>query len=190
MENQRTRLSKRLLKESLIELLKNKDILKLSIREICETAEINRTTFYKYYGSQFDLLKDIENDIFEQIGKKLELTDDKGNSLLRKRLVNILIYFQDNLEICRILLNTNIDEEFPEKLFKIPAIRSNLNKHLANGNLTKDEVEYIIEFIIKGGFSIVKKWLNKEKRESPQELSDFIIQLVFKPISKFKQLKF
>ena len=72
MENQRVRLSKELLRRSLTELLFEKNIHKISVREICERAQINRTTFYKYYGSQYDLLTDMENQVLEEIAKVLK----------------------------------------------------------------------------------------------------------------------
>ena len=56
MENQRVYLSKKLLENALINLLKQKSLYKISIRELCEVASINRSTFYKYFSSQFDLL--------------------------------------------------------------------------------------------------------------------------------------
>ena len=62
MENQRVRLSKMLLKNALIKLLKEKPLEKITIYELCAEAQLNRVTFYKYYGSQYDLLTDIEND--------------------------------------------------------------------------------------------------------------------------------
>jgi AcrR family transcriptional regulator len=52
---------KKLLKDSLIRLLQQGSIHRISVREICDRAGINRTTFYKYYGSQYDLLGDMEN---------------------------------------------------------------------------------------------------------------------------------
>ncbi len=58
-ESQRVRLTRRLLKESLFELLKNKSISKISVSELCVKAGINRTTFYAHYGSQYDVLQDI-----------------------------------------------------------------------------------------------------------------------------------
>ncbi|MCD8316718.1 MAG: TetR/AcrR family transcriptional regulator, partial [Eggerthellaceae bacterium] len=73
MENQRIRLSKAMLKQSLLELLKEKPLSRISVLEICENAQINRTTFYKYYGSQSDLLKDIENDFLDQTNEHLML---------------------------------------------------------------------------------------------------------------------
>ena len=70
-EDQRIRLSKQLLRNALLELLKEKHISKVSVREICERAQINRTTFYKYYGSQYELLEDIENMLIAQITEKI-----------------------------------------------------------------------------------------------------------------------
>ena len=62
-EDQRVRLSRQLLRSALIVLLKEKNINKISVREICDAAEINRTTFYKHYGNPYDLLEDIENSL-------------------------------------------------------------------------------------------------------------------------------
>ncbi len=61
-ENQRVALSKRMLKEGLMALLKKKNIRKISVNELCETAEINRTTFYRHYQTPHDVLIDIELD--------------------------------------------------------------------------------------------------------------------------------
>ena len=55
-EDRRVTMTKRLLKDALTEMLRKEDIYHVSIRELCERADVNRTTFYKYYGNQFDLL--------------------------------------------------------------------------------------------------------------------------------------
>ncbi len=67
MENQRVYLSKKLLENALISLLKQKSLYKISIRELCEVASINRSTFYKYFSSQFDLLNYMENNLLKGI---------------------------------------------------------------------------------------------------------------------------
>ena len=69
-EDQRIRLSKQLLRNALLELLKEKHISKVSVREICERAQINRTTFYKYYGSQYELLEDNAHDVESDSGPR------------------------------------------------------------------------------------------------------------------------
>ena len=74
-EDRRIAMTKRMLKDALIDMLREKDIYHISIRELCEKADVNRTTFYKYYGSQFDLLSDMENDLLLFISKILENND-------------------------------------------------------------------------------------------------------------------
>lgn len=49
-ENQRTRLTKRLLREGLLELLRDKPVEHITVKELCELAELNRSTFYAYYN--------------------------------------------------------------------------------------------------------------------------------------------
>ncbi len=58
-EDRRTQMTKRMLRDNLLELLEHQNIQKISVRALCEQADINRSTFYKYYKSQYDLLKGV-----------------------------------------------------------------------------------------------------------------------------------
>lgn len=84
-ENQRIMLTKRLLKESLIEMLAKKSIKKISVSELCTAAGINRSTFYNHYGSQFDVLKEMELDMIEDLNQIFEREIKKSNWTLDKR---------------------------------------------------------------------------------------------------------
>ena len=66
MENQRVKLSKIMLKNALVELLETKPINKITVYELCRSAEINRSTFYKYYGEPQDILNEIVNELLEK----------------------------------------------------------------------------------------------------------------------------
>lgn len=177
-ENQRIRISKRLLKESLIRLLHKKNIHKISVTEICNEAEINRSTFYKYYGSQFDLLQDMEKDIFTEIERSFSEGNDYFVDLGLKQLTNIITFIDDNLELCRILVNNNVDPRFPEKLIDIFRVRQALSQLLPE--YSEEKLSYIFTFIVNGGYAIVKDWINKEHRESPQEIAVLITDLASK----------
>lgn len=65
--NQRNILTKKLLKNSLTNMLQTQNIYQISIRELCENAGINRSISYKYYGSQFDLLSEMKQDLLVSI---------------------------------------------------------------------------------------------------------------------------
>ena len=83
VENQRIRLSKSMLKSGLLRLLKEKPLNEISIYELCQESQINRTTFYKYYGSQMDLLNEIEMDFLTQMNENLNsVIEHDTNALL------------------------------------------------------------------------------------------------------------
>ena len=85
--NQRTRLTKTLLKNSLIELMRDKSINKITIKELCEHAELNRSTFYLHYPDQFALLDDIETEIINQTNNYLkDIASKIGRASCRERV--------------------------------------------------------------------------------------------------------
>ena len=52
----RIRYTQRILKESFLTLLKQKPVNKITVKEVCEIAELNRATFYAHYSDCFALL--------------------------------------------------------------------------------------------------------------------------------------
>lgn len=173
--NQRVMLTKRLLKESFAEMLAQKDIRKISIRELCEHAGINHCTFYKYYGSQYDLLQEMEDDLLQKIEQAL-------TSYTEHNMVQTLLgYMQDNIKIARILINNNADPLLPEKLFALPMIQQKLTQRLQT-LYADNEIEYVSHFIFHGAFRLFQIWINKDRRESPREMSDLLLQLLDKLI--------
>ena len=66
-EDQRTRITKKLVRESFLALLSKKDIRHITVKEICEMAQVNRGTFYKYYLDVYDLKEQIENEFLRAI---------------------------------------------------------------------------------------------------------------------------
>ena len=49
-DDQRTKLTKRLLREALLLLLEKNDINKIAVTQLCQQAGINRATFYRHYS--------------------------------------------------------------------------------------------------------------------------------------------
>ena len=62
-ENQRVKLTKRLLRDALLSMMETKQIQQISVRELCEKAEINRSTFYKHYGAPENIFQEIQQEL-------------------------------------------------------------------------------------------------------------------------------
>lgn len=171
MENQRIRISKTMLKEALIQLLEEKQISKISIYELCDRAKVNRTTFYKYYGSQYDLLEDIENDIFSELERLLPIEDEETDGLELA-----LRYMLRERRKCMVFINSTPDKQFAEKLFSRPVVGAMLENQLPR-NLSKAEKKYIRSFFCHGAYAIIVQWLNDEHPESIEEVAKLIYSL-------------
>ncbi len=82
-EDRRTAYSKKIIRESLYELMKEKPINKITVTQICEMADVNRSTFYSYYTDIYDLHQKITKEFFEiQRGVIIDskkILESKGN---------------------------------------------------------------------------------------------------------------
>lgn len=170
MENQRVRLTKVMLKNSLIALMKEKTIYKVSIKELCELAGINRSTFYKHYQTEFDLLKDIENEYLETIREYLEL------SSIEDTLQNLLEYVADNIEVFKLLADDTPGSSFFERLLAMSFEKMTQNEEFIHLR-REEEQEYLNKFILFGALSVVKAWIAKEPRETPSQINKVLIDL-------------
>ncbi len=170
IDSRRIQMTKQLLRESLLELLKTEEIHKISIRTLCEHANVNRSTFYKYYGSQYDLLQDMEEILVSQIEKQLSLN---GEGVTEKEcLINILAFFKDNLDLCKMLINSNIDPDFPKHLLFLPSILEKINTKIDGDNIAY--VSYFHDYILYGGYQMVKRWVNNGCVESPAQMAQIL----------------
>lgn len=176
MENQRVRMSKKLLKEALLELLSEKPVGKITVYELCNKAEINRTTFYKYYGSPYELLCEIENDYFKKLEECLACSDSNDDN----GLISATKFLDAERKQWCILINAVPDEDFTRQLFNLPIICKLTNEHLKN---EKDEIKrnYIRLFVCHGGYAIIRHWLNSNE-QTPEEVAAIILQLITRAI--------
>ena len=68
MENtdNRVRYTKKVLQETLMKILQKKHIDKVTVKELCEEASVNRGTFYLHYITPNDLLMEIEQQFIDE----------------------------------------------------------------------------------------------------------------------------
>ena len=77
MENQRVVITKRMLKESLLRILKEKDLDTINVAELCREAGVNRATFYRHYAIPRDVLMEMQQDLFRELRRQVKLPQSK-----------------------------------------------------------------------------------------------------------------
>lgn len=179
-KNQRRTLTKRLLKESLMKLLKEKDIQKISITELCQDAGINRTTFYSHYSNQYDVLKDMENTMIQDVQAIIDRYQSDDKIHLLEVMEAVCDYLKDNLEVSKAVLGNNgIESEFASALFQIPAACHFASVHLP-AHYDEVDRELLLICFSKGGYSLIRQWLVYDLPKSPKEIARLIYEIATK----------
>lgn len=179
-KNQRRTLTKRLLKESLIKLLKEKDIQKISITELCQDAGINRTTFYSHYGNQYDVLKDMVDTMIQDVQTIINRYQTNDKRHLLEVMEAVCDYLKDNLEVSKAVLGNNgMESEYASALFQIPAACHLASVHLPEQYDEADR-ELLLIFFSKGGYSLIRQWLVYDIPKSSKEIARLIYDIATK----------
>ena len=137
---------------------------------------INRSTFYKYYGSQYDVLAEMEEDLLGSIRRALEVGKGDENSTA-EALEGICAYLEKNIKTIRVLVGNNVDPEFPEKLFQLPQIREILMLRLGD-RYNQESSRYIYLFVVNGSYHLLKQWVMAEDRCSFSEVALLIEEMM------------
>jgi AcrR family transcriptional regulator len=162
------------MKDALVVIMKDKPFEKITVYEICKTAGINRSTFYKHYGSQSDVLADIENDLFAALERHML---SSGCDL--DNLVKVTQFLSSESEKWRSLINAVPSDEIISKIFTAKIVRTLMANHAWKLRSARQE-EYALLFFCTGGYGILRKWLNEGTVDSPEEIALLIIELMGK----------
>ncbi len=177
--------SRKLIKQAYVELIKEKDIDKITIKDVVTKADINRGTFYAHYNSI--------NAVSEQIGSEIvsalfEFLDEFKDSRMIENplpfLRKISRFLEEDLEFYRILINSQSSIIFLNKLKRlfVNKIRSDEKKMSAIKN--KDQFIICVDLFASGFVGLYQDWFNHKIKMSLDELAvnfSEIIKNGFKP---------
>jgi len=178
------------IKESLINLLEEKDISQITIKEICENADVNRSTFYAHYTDQYDLLRKIEDEFLANIRDYLSELEQKNKDEVNPVLLaeKIFEYIKENAKLCKLLLSERGGLNFQKRVVML-VYDTIINELMDNSKITKEDAEYVYSFTITGCVGIVQKWLNDDMKKSARFMAEMVIKLTLGLINLLKQDK-
>ena len=183
--DRRVKYSKMVIKNSFIKLLKEKPIAKITIKEICALADVNRTTFYAHYIDQYDLLHQIESDLVDDVMDYLaNYNPNAFDSTTAEMLEKILEYIKANAELVDLLLNANGDISFEQDIIMILA-RLELLPTVIGEDMDKEDARYAFLFFANGCIGVIKQWLKNGMKKPTQDTALLIYDLITKGQEKF-----
>lgn len=174
--------TKKTLTNSLLLLIKEKNINDITVLELCKKAKINRTTFYKYYKDIPDLLKSIEDSLSLELAKNIN--DIKRNYLITFANKTIEI-IANHKEVYSVILGKNGDHTYLRQILNL-VYQESINewqKLLKKASI--EDLEKIYNFIVDGTIGIIENWINTNCNDDPNNLTIFINKICMSGLSSF-----
>jgi len=158
-ENRKIRYTKMIIRESLMELMKEKSILSVSVKDICDLADISRSTFYDHYKDQYDLLKQIEDETLAYFENMLIKYKDKPTKKDTCQMVEeMLTYIANNGKTIQVLLSENGDIGFQKKLLYHFVMHNQITKYFSEKQDDEKKPYYSV-FLVHGAIGLIQHWL-------------------------------
>lgn len=185
--DRRIRKTKAQLRRGLAKLLKEKTIKEITVKELVEEVDINRSTFYLHYTDIYDLLEQTENDLKNEI---LEIVNNDQRLRMEETMpyiTELFVFIADNREIASALLGPHGDVAFMRQIEQI--ILSHCMKYLKPYLEQLDErtLESVNGFCIAGCIGLIISWMKHDFEDTPESMARMTYTLVLSALEPYMQ---
>ncbi len=182
--NQREKLTKMLLKQGLIRLLQQKSRSRISVKELCAEAGINRSTFYLHYADASRLLEEVEQEIIDDTKAYLAKIEPNTDSIAYIRA--FLDHIQKNSDLFTLmLLKSDEISAFPQRL--IDEVLQNIDNDL-HLNVPETLKDYTYAYLVNGSLSLIQEWIRRGFAIPGSEMAQLIFALADSSMKAFDRI--
>lgn len=177
--DRRVRRTKTLLLQGLIQLMEEKDIKDISVKELSDLADINRGTFYLHYSDVYDMLGQIEEALFQEFNDILErdlAINSAGPVNSKPVLLDLFIFLDRNRALAKALTGPHGDLAFLNRLKEL--VKQKLRMMMDNAERSVEHFEYFYSFMVSGCIGVIECWLNQNTPASPEEIAGYCSALL------------
>ena len=176
--DRRIRKTKAQLRTGLAKLLQKKSIKEITVKELVELVDINRSTFYLHYSDIYNMLSSIEEELLEEVRQTiLNHPVSPFNESSFPFIEDIFQILEENKDICCALLGRNGDIAF---LHRIESLISDHSLSVLRVTFpeTIEDLKYSYSFCLSGCIGLVKTWLTSDTNETPQYMAELTFRLI------------
>jgi len=171
--------SRKLIREAFLELLKRKPETKITVTDIVNLADINRTTFYAHYPDVRGVVEEIENDVIDKM--MIILKDFHYFSFFKNPaplLLQISRFLEMDVDLYKQLIRIDSSEAFLDKLKKIFAEFMENDPDIPQYIREKSSFAIRVSYFTGGIVNAYKQWLTEELDCSLNDISMEIAAMI------------
>ena len=170
----RQQITIQMLREAYVDLLKESDAKDITIVRLCEAADVNRTTFYRYYLDLEEFVSAMSTELFYQIFSVLDIAESKS-LVPRKKILQALNITLKNKKLFQHLLRDShtgfVEKAMEEKLTLIKA-------SVMGTGCTEGQGEICYSYLCGGLAGIWSKWVAQNCSTPKEQVAQIIEQFI------------
>lgn len=170
----RTRYTERVIRESFLSAMETKPYSRITVKEICDGAQINRATFYNHYKDVYDLMDHIEAGLLSDVDTMIE---DADFTDLSAYLEMLLQNMRREGKTWLALISSNGKPEILTEIGRhithqaLPLLKANLKGR------DEEEVHLTYLYILNGSAGVMRQWLTDGCRIPEAEVAHTLAEL-------------
>lgn len=151
-DDRRIRKTRKVLQEALAALMMEKELHKITVKELTEKADVHRGTFYAHYQDVYALFEQMEDNIVSDLAFTFTVNSTHSYGDIYR---TIMEYVFENPAVYRLFLGKHQNKIYKlieEKYLEIWLEEDGLSS-------VTEEMRYIAAYHVQGCFAIIHKWL-------------------------------
>lgn len=171
--DRRVRRTKRMLAVTLVNLLAEKPLNRITVKEMTEIADVNRATFYRHYQDIYDMFNQIQDELLVDFKKTVMMQSLSSFADLETFYFRNFNFVAENADLGQLLYGPNSDqllEKFKEVVFDFFEQNSQISLSGVNN--------YANSFITAGFVEVIKQWLNEGMPVPSKQMAEYMINSV------------
>ena len=178
-ESRRVQMTRRLLKEALLELLEDTELARISVTALCRKADVHRSTFYQYYTDPSALLQEIETDFFRMIPVPPEVLDLNNQKKLLSMTADFFDSVREHRKAIRILFSKAAGDDFAARL--VAFLCEGYIPFVKGDDGTIDHFKQL--YIANGTVGMLREWISADCPIDSRQLAGMMYSLSRKVLS-------
>ena len=172
--------TRKLIYQTLLELMKEKTFEEIKVSDICSKAMINRSTFYAHYEDKYELLVDFLSNLKEEFAHELN-ESCKENLSIREYYIRLISLFLDHIDSKRDVYNSVMINNRSSIMMDIllSVVNDDIVKRFKENDINlKVPTEVISKFYLGGVINIGMDWLSNSGKYTKEEILDYLELLI------------
>ena len=185
-DDRRVRRTRAQLRRALTQLLAEKDLRSISVRELTDRADINRGTFYAHSRDIYDLMEHLENEFFSELHQRLSrYTPQQLRGDLAPVLEDVLHLVSENRDLLPSLLDPQSSDRFFLRLSGVIIDMYRREWTLVYPLGDGEGANYCLAFVVSGMVGLVRSWAQRGFQDPPSVIAALAGQLIRSGLQSF-----